>query len=460
VPRPLARSYPKEKRWRFFQRQIQDAELLTFAQAIVASDEKPLAQQLPVLLRFLGTHTGTPSEMHGSWLATAENLMNQQGLGYTYNRGRFIRATDLSWFLQQTGDIASYYYYWSLRFQYPFTFPKHLHYVRNGVAVQPAVFLLQHLVQIFSTTSDLAQCYLSQDEITKYLMGSKSHAALTSNCTSILRNRTAGYNYSTERQNPAFIEAGSHFFSRGRLFLARNDLLHFEPGRVTVLDSNHLDRIRLFLTYAKPPVPFYENSEDARNHYFVEVFNELDPDPSSLYHGVNLLPATAPPLVPIRPSVRSRPAATTRPPALPANPPNLAGNFVPRTAPSRTFQAALRVDLLALYDRKCCICGLDREELLVTSHIVAVGVDPSIAADRRNCLLLCVLHDKAFDKGYYGFDDQSRLILNARLSGLSHPLLRSQITAKAGVTLPQPSDATLSPLPEYFRRHRMMNGMP
>ena len=61
---------------------------------------------------------------------------------------------------------------------------------------------------------------------------------------------------------------------------------------------------------------------------------------------------------------------------------------------------------------KCCICGLESEELLIASHIKAASkclIHEKV--DNNNGLLLCAMHDKLFDLSLISFDFQSGKIM-------------------------------------------------
>ncbi len=71
----------------------------------------------------------------------------------------------------------------------------------------------------------------------------------------------------------------------------------------------------------------------------------------------------------------------------------------------RVGQNFFRDALLSAYNYRCCISGLTLEPLLVASHIVPWNIDQLNRLNPRNGLLLSVLHDKAFDRGFLTLDD-------------------------------------------------------
>ncbi len=65
----------------------------------------------------------------------------------------------------------------------------------------------------------------------------------------------------------------------------------------------------------------------------------------------------------------------------------------------RINQYDFRQRILASYNEKCCITGIDIPNLLVASHIIPWSVNEKERLNPRNGLCLNSLYDKAFDKG-------------------------------------------------------------
>lgn len=65
----------------------------------------------------------------------------------------------------------------------------------------------------------------------------------------------------------------------------------------------------------------------------------------------------------------------------------------------RVNQSFFRKAVLAAYDFKCCITGLEIPELLTASHIVPWSKDKANQVNPRNGLCLNAIHDRAFDRG-------------------------------------------------------------
>jgi putative restriction endonuclease len=65
----------------------------------------------------------------------------------------------------------------------------------------------------------------------------------------------------------------------------------------------------------------------------------------------------------------------------------------------RVNQCIFRTMILATYNNKCCITGIDNTDLLIASHIVPWSKDEKNRLNPMNGLCLNALHDRAFDKG-------------------------------------------------------------
>ncbi len=65
----------------------------------------------------------------------------------------------------------------------------------------------------------------------------------------------------------------------------------------------------------------------------------------------------------------------------------------------RVNQSIFRTMILATYNNKCCVTGIDNVDLLIASHIVPWSKDKKNRLNPMNGLCLNALHDRAFDKG-------------------------------------------------------------
>lgn len=65
----------------------------------------------------------------------------------------------------------------------------------------------------------------------------------------------------------------------------------------------------------------------------------------------------------------------------------------------RVNQSIFRTMILATYNNKCCVTGIDNTDLLIASHIVPWSTDKKNRLNPMNGVCLNALHDRAFDKG-------------------------------------------------------------
>ena len=70
----------------------------------------------------------------------------------------------------------------------------------------------------------------------------------------------------------------------------------------------------------------------------------------------------------------------------------------------RVNQSFFRSSVLASYDNKCCITGIQLTDLLIASHIVPWSKDEKNRLNPENGLCLNSFHDRAFDKGLITID--------------------------------------------------------
>ena len=84
----------------------------------------------------------------------------------------------------------------------------------------------------------------------------------------------------------------------------------------------------------------------------------------------------------------------------------------------RIGHSFFRNTLLASYNKKCCVTGINILSLLRASHIKpwALSNDINEKANPQNGLLLNALHDAAFDKGYITITPKYVLVVSGKLS--------------------------------------------
>jgi predicted restriction endonuclease len=115
----------------------------------------------------------------------------------------------------------------------------------------------------------------------------------------------------------------------------------------------------------------------------------------------------------------------------------------------RIGQQIIREYLLSEYENKCAMCDIDHPDLLRVSHIIPWSENEETRLDVQNTLLLCGLHDLAFEKGFITINDNYAIIINTRAKGVK--IILESITSKI---LRSPKSDSYFPKHEYLRIHR------
>ena len=82
--------------------------------------------------------------------------------------------------------------------------------------------------------------------------------------------------------------------------------------------------------------------------------------------------------------------------------PNLQGETAMRMVKTRVNQNVFRQIVLANYQYRCAITGINIPDLLVASHIIPWAANEKERLNPENGICLSMLYDKAFDKGLIG----------------------------------------------------------
>jgi predicted restriction endonuclease len=120
------------------------------------------------------------------------------------------------------------------------------------------------------------------------------------------------------------------------------------------------------------------------------------------------------------------------------------------TAKRRRHHEKFAVQVKANYSMACAMCGVFEPDFLVAGHIVAWSEDRQNRLNPANGLCLCVLHDRAFERGYLVLDEDLRIRMNPRLNPTS-PLgwqLKPVIGQRIRLPVAHPPD------PNLLKRHR------
>lgn len=86
-----------------------------------------------------------------------------------------------------------------------------------------------------------------------------------------------------------------------------------------------------------------------------------------------------------------------------------------REVKTRVNQNVFRQIVLANYNRKCAITGIDIPDLLVASHIIPWSQNEEERLNPENGICLSVLYDRAYDKGLIGITEKYQILISAEL---------------------------------------------
>jgi putative restriction endonuclease len=91
---------------------------------------------------------------------------------------------------------------------------------------------------------------------------------------------------------------------------------------------------------------------------------------------------------------------------------NLKGETKLREVKTRVNQNVFRQIVLANYNTKCAISGIDLPDLLVASHIIPWAKNEEERLNPENGICLSALYDRAYDKGLIGITDKYQIIIS------------------------------------------------
>lgn len=105
---------------------------------------------------------------------------------------------------------------------------------------------------------------------------------------------------------------------------------------------------------------------------------------------------------------------------------------------ARIHQSRFRVQVLAAYDVRCCLCRLAHRELLDAAHIIPDG-EPDGDPVVPNGLSLCKIHHAAFDRNFIGISPDCEIEVNRELlDEIDGPMLKHGIQELNGSKLIEP----------------------
>jgi putative restriction endonuclease len=94
---------------------------------------------------------------------------------------------------------------------------------------------------------------------------------------------------------------------------------------------------------------------------------------------------------------------------------HLKGEYKLREVKTRVNQNVFRQIVIANYNGKCAITGIDIPDLLLASHIIPWSKNEQERLNPENGICFSPLYDRAFDKGYIGVNANYEIVLSAYL---------------------------------------------
>lgn len=86
-----------------------------------------------------------------------------------------------------------------------------------------------------------------------------------------------------------------------------------------------------------------------------------------------------------------------------------------RLVKTRVNQAVFREIVIANYDGKCALTGIDVQPLLLASHIIPWSENKDERLNPENGICLSAFYDRAFDKGYIGVSEKYEILISRHL---------------------------------------------
>jgi len=124
----------------------------------------------------------------------------------------------------------------------------------------------------------------------------------------------------------------------------------------------------------------------------------------------------------------------------------------PKLVMTRLYQSFFRRAVLSSYGSACCLCSIDFPQLLVASHIKPWGSSEETRTDPENGLCLCVLHDKAYDRGLMTVNAKYEVSVSSSIANSKVAFVGISLAAFDKQKIKMPS--RFAPKPEYLDWHR------
>ncbi len=131
---------------------------------------------------------------------------------------------------------------------------------------------------------------------------------------------------------------------------------------------------------------------------------------------------------------------------------HLKGDYKIREVKTRINQDVFREIVLANYDGKCAISGIDIAALLKASHIIPWSKNEKERLNPENGICLSALYDCAYDRGYIGINKKFEIVVSSELKKKSKQEYYSKYFAfLTGLKIKMPKK--YFPKEEFLRFH-------
>lgn len=117
----------------------------------------------------------------------------------------------------------------------------------------------------------------------------------------------------------------------------------------------------------------------------------------------------------------------------------------------RIGQNFFRKSVLANYDQKCCLTGIDIPSLLTASHIIPWKFDEENRHNPRNGISLSATFDRAFDRGLMTIDHNQKVRFSGRILNNKNPAVSDNFHKYEGTELAIAKK--IKPSPEFLKWH-------
>ena len=118
----------------------------------------------------------------------------------------------------------------------------------------------------------------------------------------------------------------------------------------------------------------------------------------------------------------------------------------------RVYQDFFRRSVLSSHNNRCCISAVEIPQLLVAGHIIPWSESKEHRLNPENGLALCVLFDKAFDRGLMTIDEQFKVVYSKRIKSSANDFVKSALLIYEGQKIKLPN--RFCPRQEFFLWHR------